>query len=377
MLSKTLKRIASQLFTLAGLLLASQFPALAFTSAPEETPTPAPAITSGQTIKVATRHAPPFSIKTDAGWQGITIELVKRVATNSNVTVEFEEMSIEQMLAASKTNEVHAAAAALTITAERERDVDFTHPYLTSGLGIAVAQSEQVSMLSAMKRFFSGDFLKAVGALLLVLSVIGILVWLAERGRNEQFSEKPVRGIGAGLWWSAVTMTTVGYGDKAPQTTGGRFIALIWMFASIIIISGFTAAIATSLTVNQLGQSIAGLDDLYNKRVLTVAQSTSADLLTEKLIRHKTVASVEEALALLAKGETAAVVYDLPILQYMAANQFNEDVRVLPNILVRQDYGIALPPGTTARESINQEILTVIAEPEWNNVLEGYLGRTQ
>lgn len=347
---------------------------LAF-AAKAETPAPAEQDEHITTLKVATRHAPPFSIKTESGWQGITIELVKRVSTNTGVPIEFEEMSIEQMLDAAAAKQVDAAAAALTITAERERAVDFTHPYLSSGLGIAVAQSEQVSMMAAMKRFFSGDFLKAVSALLLVLAVIGVLVWLAERGRNEQFAKQPVRGIGAGLWWSAVTMTTVGYGDKAPQTTGGRIIALIWMFASIIIISGFTAAIATSLTVNQLGQSIKGLDDLYNKRVLTVAQSTSADLLTEKLIRHKTVASVDEALEALAQGKAAAVVYDLPILQYMAANQFNEDVRVLPNILARQDYGIALPPGTETRERVNQEILTVIAEPEWNKVLEGYLGR--
>ncbi|WP_143824452.1 transporter substrate-binding domain-containing protein [Neiella marina] len=330
---------------------------------------------SDKVYRIATRHAPPFSIQTEQGWQGITIELVKRVADAKQHRIEFVDMSIDEMLDATETNSVDAAAAALTITADRERRLDFTHPYLTSGLGIAVAQSEQVSIMAAVKRFVSGDFLQAVGALLLVLSVIGILVWLAERRHNSQFSDNPMRGIGAGLWWSAVTMTTVGYGDKAPQTTSGRIIALIWMFASIIIISGFTAAIATSLTVTQLGQSITSLDDLYNKRVITVAESTSDQLLKEKLIRHQTVATIEDALAALADGKAAAVVYDLPILQYMVTNEFNEELRVLPNILVRQDYGIALPPGAPERETINQEILTVITASEWNNVLEGYLGR--
>nr|WP_224745726.1 transporter substrate-binding domain-containing protein [Neiella litorisoli] len=330
---------------------------------------------SDKVYRIATRHAPPFSVQTEQGWQGITIELVKRVADAKQHQIEFVDMSIDEMLDATQSHQVAAAAAALTITADREKRLDFTHPYLTSGLGIAVPQSEQVSIMAAVKRFVSGDFLQAVGALLLVLSVIGILLWLAERRHNSQFSEQPMRGIGAGLWWSAVTMTTVGYGDKAPQTTSGRIIALIWMFASIIIISGFTAAIATSLTVNQLGQSINSLDDLYNKRVITVAESTSDQLLQEKLIRHRTVATIEEALAALADGKAAAVVYDLPILQYMVANEFNEELRVLPNILVRQDYGIALPPGAQERETINQEILKVINEPEWNKVLEGYLGR--
>jgi voltage-gated potassium channel Kch len=64
-----------------------------------------------------------------------------------------------------------------------------------------------------------------------LLTVTGALIWLAERRHNEeQFRRDPAAGIGNGIWWSAVTMTTVGYGDKAPVTLAGRVIALVWMF---------------------------------------------------------------------------------------------------------------------------------------------------
>ena len=44
---------------------------------------------------------------------------------------------------------------------------------------------------------------------------VGSLIWLAERRRNaEQFAE-PLAGIGSGMWFALVTLTTVGYGDKA------------------------------------------------------------------------------------------------------------------------------------------------------------------
>ena len=62
-------------------------------------------------------------------------------------------------------------------------------------------------------------------------------------------------------------MTTVGYGDKAPVTVMGRLIGLIWMFAAIIIISSFTAAIAASLTVSELGSDVENPNDLPNVRV--------------------------------------------------------------------------------------------------------------
>ena len=327
------------------------------------------------TLTIATHHSPPFAIKTSQGWEGITIDLVRRIAEEEGLSYQLKEMGIEEMLQATARGEVDAAAAALTVTAEREQRVDFTHPFFTSGLGIAVPHRPEVTWLSALKRIASGAFLQSAGALLGVLTLVGALVWLIERRHNSQFSGKPIHGVGSGIWWSAVTMTTVGYGDKAPVTIVGRVLGLIWMFASIIIISGFTAAIATSLTVGQLDQAIAGIDDLHDKRVLTVKDSTSAVYLDDKLIRYQAAPTVAAALDKLAAGQADAVVYDLPILRYLVRDSHADNLRVLPNLLARQDYGIALPPGTPRREEINQQILRIIQGPEWPRMLERYLGR--
>ena len=83
----------------------------------------------------------------------------------------------------------------------------------------------------------------------MLLSLItGIIVWSFERRKNsEMFGDGTVAGIGHGIWWAMVTMTTVGYGDKSPKTTGGRIVALMWMIFSIIFIANVTANITTSL----------------------------------------------------------------------------------------------------------------------------------
>ena len=47
-----------------------------------------------------------------------------------------------------------------------------------------------------------------------------------------------------GLWWTVVTLTTVGYGDYSPVTTGGRATAVVLMFAGIGVVSFITANIA-------------------------------------------------------------------------------------------------------------------------------------
>jgi voltage-gated potassium channel Kch len=89
-------------------------------------------------------------------------------------------------------------------------------------------------------------------------------------------------GIGHGIWWAMVTLTTVGYGDKAPKTAGERIVALIWMIFSIIFIASFTANITISLTINDLRGKVHGLNDLYNVRVGSVSRSEGFDFLTKQ-----------------------------------------------------------------------------------------------
>jgi voltage-gated potassium channel Kch len=50
--------------------------------------------------------------------------------------------------------------------------------------------------------------------------------------------------LGSGLWWSAQTVTTVGYGDHVPTTTAGQLVAVAVMVMGIAFISVVTAAIS-------------------------------------------------------------------------------------------------------------------------------------
>ncbi len=47
-----------------------------------------------------------------------------------------------------------------------------------------------------------------------------------------------------GLYWAVTTVTTVGYGDVAPVTTGGRILAVVVMFVGIGFVAILTGAIA-------------------------------------------------------------------------------------------------------------------------------------
>lgn len=329
---------------------------------------------------VATKEAAPFSFKTDDGrWRGISIELWMGIAQDLGLDFEFQETPLKDLIGGLQDERFDASVAALTVTSEREQVVDFTHPFHPSGLGIAVPNDESRGILSALNRVLSVRFFQAVGTLLIVLFLGGMVLWLLERKKNaEQFGGSTAKGLGAAVWWSAVTMTTVGYGDKAPTTTAGRGVAVIWMFASVIMISGLTATIASTLTVSQLEHTVRGPEDLPTLgRLACVRGSTGEVYLRERRLAYQSYGSAAEAMQALVDKEARAAVYDAPILNYLALTQFDGQVSVLPVTFERQDYAFALPLNSPLRKAVNKALLERVSSEEWADLLYKYMGVNQ
>ncbi len=89
----------------------------------------------------------------------------------------------------------------------------------------------------------------ASGSTALVILCASLAVLDAER----HSSQANITTFGDALWWAAVTITTVGYGDRYPVTTEGRFVAVGLMLAGITLIGVVTAAMASWL-INRVRQ---------------------------------------------------------------------------------------------------------------------------
>jgi polar amino acid transport system substrate-binding protein len=68
------------------------------------------------------------------------------------------------------------------------------------------------------------------------------------------------------------------------------------------------------------------------------------------------------------------MVHDRPLLQYVALQDFQGEIRVLTDPIGRQDYVIALPPGSALREPVNRALLARVRSPAWGRMVDGYLG---
>ena len=105
-----------------------------------------------------------------------------------------------------------------------------------------------VALLSVLTRNTSGSLRGRVavyvaGSTVLVLFVASLAILDAERDREGA----NIHSFGDALWWAASTMTTVGYGDRFPVTTTGRFIGGGLMLAGIALLGVVTATLASWL----------------------------------------------------------------------------------------------------------------------------------
>jgi voltage-gated potassium channel len=77
--------------------------------------------------------------------------------------------------------------------------------------------------------------------LVVIFSSISILLVETDSGSNIKTAEDA-------LWWSFVTVTTVGYGDKYPVTSEGRLIGVALMVVGVGVFGTFTAFLASWFT---------------------------------------------------------------------------------------------------------------------------------
>ena len=332
---------------------------------------------SNKELVIGTKEAPPFAMKDQDGtWHGISIDLWRRIADRLHLRYRFsEEPTVQALVARTADSSFDAAIAALTVTAARDRIVDFTQPFYSTGLGIAVSMSES-RWRSVSRALLSYGFFQAVLALVGIAVLVGFVIWLLERRKTEHF-RGGAKGLGTGLWWSAIAMTQAGAAQNAPATLPGRMVAMGWMIASVIVIAVFTAGITSTLTKRELQGAVTGVNDLRSVRVGATTGSTSADYLDHQLIPHHGFSGPQDGLKALQAGTIDAFVYDKPLLTWLILQDFSSTLHVLDVTFDRQNYAIALPEGSPLGRILNRALLEETESDWWQQTLFKYLGKTE
>ena len=327
---------------------------------------------ANQEIKVGFEIKAPFIIKNNEHFEGVCIDLWEKVADSLNIKYTTQVFTLDGLIRAVENGEIDLAVSPLTVTASRIKRVGFSQPYYITNLAFATRAEKDKGWVDFFSDLFSMNFLKAFSTLFFIILIFGTVVWLTERKRNPNQFREGMKGVGDGIWWSAVTMSTVGYGDKSPITPAGRVLSMIWMFTAVIVISGLTASISSSLTVHKLKASISKFDDLRNISVGCVSGSGTAEFLEHYKIDYKDFNTVQDGLLAVDNDSLDAFVYDEAILQYFVnKDKYAEIIKVIPSAYFKEYFSFASNNDQLLKE-INEVLIGIIESSAWEDDLEKY-----
>jgi voltage-gated potassium channel len=109
---------------------------------------------------------------------------------------------------------------------------------------------EGLTIVHALKAS-SRKILVFLATVFIISIIMGSLVYVVESPVNEKFNSIP-----QSVYWSIVTITTVGYGDISPVTTVGKILASLIMLLGYAIIAVPTGIVTVELTRSAKNENI-------------------------------------------------------------------------------------------------------------------------
>jgi ABC-type amino acid transport substrate-binding protein len=327
-------------------------------------------------LRVGYTSAPPFIIEDGENLEGINVWLWQQAAKELRLQYVLIPMEFSAMLRALETGEIDVCINPLTITGERSKKMEFTHTFYASNATIAVSELSSYKKLGQfVKGFVNLNFIKGFALLAAIIILFGFFGWIFERRENPGQFRSGARGIWDGLWWSAVTLTTVGYGDKVPKTKMGKLAALALMFGGLLFISGLTASIASSLTVNQLSGDPDSFIEFKGRKVGSIKNAETSAFLRSHFFRNiELYDNVSAGLSALKEHKIEAFIYDEPLLKYRIQQDTSlHNLSILPVEFDVQFYAFGMATDQLLLErSLSQKILEITETYQWQVLLTEY-----
>ncbi len=331
-------------------------------------------------LRVAARVLPPFVTYESLTYDGFEVGLVHLIGTRLGMDVEIYAVdTVAKQIDDIARGVAHLGLGGVAITGSRESTVDFSLPVLDTGLAIMVPTHDHEGVGGRILSFFRAIAGSDLPWLIVVFAIAVLmaahLIWWFERHHNPDFSVPYRRGIFDSFYWSVVTMSTVGYGDKVARGRMGKIFALLWIFLGTLVFASFTAAISSSLAVSELRGEIAGPSDLPGHRVATVARTAGAAYLENAGIGPVLVDEIEDAYRLLNEGDVDAVVFDAPVLRFHVSREGAGAVTTVGPDFDKVQYGLMTSEeNSELRERLNLALLDLIESGVYLQVYGRWFG---
>ncbi|CAA6673454.1 unnamed protein product [Spirodela intermedia] len=290
-----------------------------------------------------------------------------------------ENPSYSELASKVASGVLDAAVGDIAIVTNRTRIVDFTLPYIESGLVILVPMKKFKSNAWAFLHPFT---LGMWGVTAAFFVVVGAVIWILEHRINDEFRGPLKKQITTIIWFSFSTLFFAH--RESTMSLLGRVVLLIWLFVVLIVQSSYTASLTSMLTVRQLSSPIKGIDSLLSDggpigfQIGSFAENYLVEQLGVARSRLKALGSPDEYARELdlgpEKGGVAAVVDERPYVELFLSTkcQFS----IIGSEFTKGGWGFVFPQDSPLAMDMSTAILTLSENGDLQRIHDKWLARS-
>ncbi|XP_009075977.1 PREDICTED: glutamate receptor ionotropic, NMDA 2A, partial [Acanthisitta chloris] len=278
------------------------------------------------------------------------------------------------------------AVGSLTINEERSEVVDFSVPFVETGISVMVSRSNGTVSPSAFLEPFSASVWVMMFVMLLIVSAMAVFIfeYFSPVGYNRNLAQGrdphgPSFTIGKAVWllWGLVFNNSVPV--QNPKGTTSKIMVSVWAFFAVIFLASYTANLAAFMIQEEFVDQVTGLSDKKFQRPHDYSPpfrfGTVPNGSTERNIRNNypdmhlymtkfNQKGVEDALVSLKTGKLDAFIYDAAVLNYKAGRDEGCKLVTIGSgyIFATTGYGIALQKGSPWKRQIDLALLQFVGD---------------
>ncbi|XP_016114964.1 glutamate receptor ionotropic, NMDA 2B-like [Sinocyclocheilus grahami] len=280
----------------------------------------------------------------------------------------------------------HMAVGSLTINEERSEVIDFSVPFIETGISVMVSRSNGTVSPSAFLEPFSADVWIMMFVMLLLVCAIAVFIfeYFSPVGYNRRLIDGREAGgpsftVGKAIWllWGLVFNNSVPV--QNPRGTTSKIMVSVWAFFAVIFLASYTANLAAFMIQEEYVDQVSGLSDKKFQRPNDFSPpfrfGTVPNGSTERNIRnnyremHSYMVkfhqrNVNEALYSLKSGKLDAFIYDAAVLNYMAGR--DEGCKLVTigsgKVFASTGYGIAIQKESGWKRQVDLAILQLFGD---------------
>ncbi|CAN1783718.1 Glutamate receptor 3.7 [Linum perenne] len=268
-------------------------------------------------------------------------------------------------------NDFDAAIGDIAIVTNRTKIVDFSQPYVATGLVVvAPVRSLHANAWVFLKPFTMEMWCVTAASFF----IIAMVIWLLEHRVNDEFRGPPRRQLVTMLMFSFSTLFKTN--QETTKSPLGKMVMVVWLFLLMVVTASYTASLTSILTVQQLSSPITGIESLVSSnwpvgyQVGSYAYSYLSQTLHISASRLKSLRNPEEYEAALRKGPNnggvAAIVDELPYVELFLANR--TDFGIIGQAFTRAGWGFAFQKDSPLAIDISTAILKLSENGQLQNI---------